>query len=258
MGPWRKVCSRVLTRQTFFRQLSRLLCPLAWVYYKKRYLAYAEPLGDIELDPLDIAGWYRGDIYSQIAFLGQIKRGDWSPRLTEREAYMAYNPKYESVKQRYVQGMRWRDTDVFRQFSTHLPTKPLPRGARDLDELERFYEQRYDRLYEALKEQGFQPAGDGVRPVYVCIDRDGKMYYTVDGNHRLAMVLVLGVRKIPVKVLRRHKLWQLRRDELCRKMRRGDLSEQDCRILVHPDLQDLRAKCAPMEDGGVLPQENAD
>ena len=163
--------------------------------------------------------------------------------MTGREPYMAYNPKYESARQRYVLGMRWRDTDLFKQFSTDLPSKRLPGGAKDLAELERIYEQRYDSLYEALKEEGFQPAGDGVRPVYVCIDWDGKIYYTVDGNHRLAMVLVLGIRKIPVKVLRRHKLWQLRRDDLCRKLRRGEVSGDDRDLLTHPDLQDLRAKC---------------
>ena len=239
----RNLYLRLGDRKRYLWWLSRFLRPLAYQYYRMRYSAYPNPSGDLYLDPHEIAGWYRGDIYSQISFIGQITRGDWSPRLTEREAYMAYNPKYESAKQRYVQGMRWRDTVLFKQFSTFAPSKPLPGGARDLEELERIYEQRYDRLYQALKEEGFRPAGHEVRPVYVCIDRDGKMYYTVDGNHRLAMVLVLGIRKIPVKVLRRHKLWQLRRDELCRKLGQGELSQKDHDTLAHPDLQDLRAKC---------------
>ena len=245
MPSLRKLPQRLKNRQTYLWWISRFLRPLAYLYYRTRYLAYGNPSSDIEVDPRAIAGWYRGDVYSQVSFVGQITRGDWSPRLTERDAYMAYNPKYKSAKQRYVQGMRWRDTDLFKQFSVYPSAKPLPGGASDLDDLERIYEQRYDRLYEGLKEQGFRSAGDGVRPVYVCIDRDGKVYYTVDGNHRLAMVLVLGIRKIPVQVLRRHKLWQLHRDDLCRKLRRGGLSEDDREKLTHPDLQDLRAKCIP-------------
>ncbi len=243
----RKLSIRLRNRQTYRWWFSRFLRPLAYRYYRLRYSAYPDPSSDIVVDPHSIAGWYRGDIYSRVSFVGQITRGDWRRRLTERKAYMAYNPKYESAKQRYVQGMPWRETDLFKQFSADSPSKPLPGGARNLDDLERIYEQRYDSLYEALKEGGFRPAGDGVRPVYVCIDHDGKMYYTVDGNHRLAMVLVLGIRKIPVKVLRRHKLWQLMRDELCGKLRQGELSEKDLEMLTHPDLQDLRVKCAATE-----------
>lgn len=233
----------IAKQKAYIRWLSRLIKPFAYIYYKLRYRAYADPFGYIEVDPLEIAGWYRGDIYSQVSFVGQINRGDWGSRLTPREAYMSYNKKYRGVEQRYVEGLPWRETVLFQQYAENLPQEALPKGARDLDELERIYEQRYDSLFRALKEDGFRPAGNGVRPVYVCIDREGGIYYTVDGNHRLAMALVLGIRKIPVQVLRRHKDWQIRREALCRKLRVGGSAELESELLGHGDLRDLKGHC---------------
>jgi len=233
----------IAKQRLYLRWLSRALRPFAHVYYKMRYRVYPNPFSPIEIDLFEITGWYRGDIYSEISFAGQIKRGDWRSRVTNRKDYLAYNLKYRAVEQRYVEGLSWKDTVLFQEYASYQPHKPLPKGARDLDELESIYEKRYDSLFKVLKEKGFRPAGQGVRPVYVCIDRGGEIYYTVDGNHRLAMAMVLGIQKIPVQVLRRHKDWQIRRDRICENLRLGQMLDPEDGPLSHSDLRDLKGRC---------------
>jgi len=62
------------------------------------------------------------------------------------------------------------------------------------------------------------------------------LLYTVDGNHRLAMCKVLGIRRMPVRVWMRHAEWQQKREII---IGAKDSAERDSlikRFGDHPDI----------------------
>jgi hypothetical protein len=217
-----------------------VLRPLAYSYYRFRYAACPDPHKDLLVEPNRIEAWCRGNIHDRIAFPGQISGGDWHVRVTPKSRYLEENLKYKAMFERFHEGKPWSETSLFRDHFAKIPrTRSLPMRAGNLTELEEKYEETYDRLFDEIKTTGFRSAHEGVNPLYVCIGPQGGFYYTVDGNHRLAMAIVLKLDRIPVRVLRRHQTWQLYRERLLRQLQRGEISVDDVRKMGHPDLDDL-------------------
>lgn len=111
--------------------------------------------------------------------------------------------KHRSIWQRYVEGRRWEDTDIFRdQYPRRFAAGGMVRGAATIEDLARQYYDRVDGLFAHMKEHGFRLTVDG-RPVplpNLHIGHDGELLTGNNGNHRVAMAKIIGLKKIHCRV----------------------------------------------------------
>jgi hypothetical protein len=165
--------------------------------------------------------------------IGLILDGNWDLAL-RRPVDIA--GKIPSMKQRFLLGLEWEETDLFRYFYPLQFVRKNGRikGATSIPELAEVYRRVYDPLYEKMRVEGFRtPSLDApnVSFVYVHIDRYGQFMFTTGGNHRLGMALALKLSTIPVRVLTRHLAWQATREAV-----KADVASAQS---DHPDLRDL-------------------
>lgn len=95
---------------------------------------------------------------------------------------------------------------------------------------------------ELYKETGDKKCGP-IRPpeydeIMIVIGRNGGMYLETCGRHRLFISRIIGLSKVPVRVLIRHKKWQEKRYLIANKPKK-DLTEDLRKLLSHPDMQDV-------------------
>lgn len=126
------------------------------------------------------------------------KGGNWD---RERRHSVEQTVKYRSIVQRFADGLRWEDTDLFRDvYSRRIRTEPI-RGETTIRGLLAQYYDRVDGLFDELNSKGFRT--DVPLPRFL-IGRDGEVLIGNQGNHRLAMCRILGIR-IAGEVVCRHK-----------------------------------------------------
>ena len=197
---------------------------------RARFRAVARPYGVIRVDPRSIHGNLR--VPPRKWPMGLILNGNWDVAF-RRPVDIAW--KIPSMRQRYIHGLEWEETDLFRYFYSPRLADPAARfkGSRNIEELAEYYRSVYDPLFKAMQQQGFRTptlANPAITYVYVHIDRAGAFLYTLEGNHRLGMALALELTSIPVRVATRHLAWQRVREAV----RTGSREPFD-----HPDLLDL-------------------
>jgi hypothetical protein len=207
--------------------INQILKPFYYLYFTVKYKEYPPKTGVIYINPEQIYGCMTHNIYDEIPFFkGDIKGGEWDimPMKTRLQ-----NPKYLGLIDRYVHNKPWIETRLF----TDWYIKDFNEGKRfsefrDIDSLAEHYRLRYDSLFNDIKEHGLDPAF----PLPVIIDQDGNFIWTYDGNHRLYMAMILNIDFIPVRVIRRHKKFQLIKDVA--------LNSKDDKLynkfLNHPDI----------------------
>lgn len=136
--------------------------------------------------------------------LGKIEGGDWD---IERRYPLAEAVKHRSIAQRYAEGRPWEETDLFKDvYSRRIETQPIRGEATTKGLLVQYYGQ-VDALFEAMKANGFQlerPNGKRNSLIRLLIGRDGEVFIGNQGNHRLAMANVLGLKQIAGEIICRH------------------------------------------------------
>lgn len=129
-----------------------------------------------------------------------IKGGDWD---LDRRVPLVAAVKHRSIVQRYIDHREWIDTDLFQEVYIQRIERENVRGAATLQDLIYQYETRVDGMFHELKNKGFR--SDHPLPKLL-IGRDGDVFIGNQGNHRLAMVHVLGLKKFAGVVICRHKM----------------------------------------------------
>lgn len=132
--------------------------------------------------------------------------GDWD---LERRHPISEAVKHQSIAQRYVEGRSWEDTDLFREVYARRIKRESIRHCSTMKELLAQYYGRVDAMFEEMKANGFRVVGSGGRRVplpRLLIGRDGEVFIGNQGNHRLAMARILGLKEIAGEVLCRHRL----------------------------------------------------
>ncbi len=189
------------------RVINLLLKPFYYFYFTVKYKEYPPKAEVIYIKPEQIHGCMTHNIYDEIPFFeGDIKGGEWDimPMKTRLQ-----NPKYLGLVDRYVHKKPWIETRLFTDwYIRDFNEGKRFSGFRDIDSLAEYYSYRYDKLFTDIKEHGLDPTF----PLPVIIDQDGKFIWTYDGNHRLYMAMILDIDLIPVRVIRRHKKFQLIKD----------------------------------------------
>lgn len=164
--------------------------------------------------------------------LGAVLDGDW-----DLDVHDAFGLKYQGLCERYNDGIPWEETSLFRdRYAIEIQERRV-RGCRTLSELVAQYELRYDNLYESIRRDGFRSSlffGPTIQPIYVFIGRGGEILW-FNGNHRLYLARILGIRRIPVRVWARHRQWQSLREGIFN--RKTGWSPSEPRLMDHPDLE---------------------
>ena len=188
----------------------------------------------IQLDDLDCKALYDLTLYSN-----DILPGDWDQRVKALDLQI----KNRSIVQRFRDGVAWRDTDLFKQeYSQRLDAGGTVKGFQDIALLERYYEMRIDAVYADMKKHGFRVAfnGHGMLDIpHVHVGRAGRFLFGNNGNHRVAMAKLLGVKRIPCHVRARHLAWQQLRDRVAAYGHERCWDVIDPKFTSHSDLQDL-------------------
>ncbi|WP_252699106.1 hypothetical protein [Natronosalvus vescus] len=178
---------------------------------------------------------------------GLIEDGDWDRSdclFKNYDLYIAFQNRFES-------GCSWRDTGFYQRASNQIKEGRIKWGCQTVDELDARCE-ALDDLYTSIKKNGYidrkdmtknkgeLPATDSFAAISssplhqydeiaVDVGRSGELLF-VDGRNRLAICKILDIDKIPVRIVRRHEIWQNHRQ---------DIIEKDEKAYNHPDLVDL-------------------
>jgi hypothetical protein len=118
---------------------------------------------------------------------GQVG-GDWD---IDRRTPLADAAKHRAIIQRYSEGMRWEETDLFTNtYPRRFARGETVRGEPTLEALLAQYYSRVDQMFADLKRNGFRT---GHPLPKLLIGRAGEVFIGNQGNHRLAMAKILGI-----------------------------------------------------------------
>lgn len=190
-----------------------------------------DPEKIIWIDPADVRRKVdEADAFVGPILLGSVKGGDW-----DIKAYsLDDNVKAEAIRLHFSEGVPWEATPLFARYEKQLRRQGCAYGGyRSLGEIADYYTSNFDPLFEELRTNGFDP-GKGTLELH--IGRDGELMGTYDGNHRLAMAKVLGIRQAPARVWVRHPQWV----EFMGKLKRYPDLADGCRD--HPDLREAASR----------------
>jgi hypothetical protein len=129
--------------------------------------------------------------------------GDWD---LERAFALDGAIKHRAIAQRYRDGARWEETDLFREaYARRLAAGEPVRGAATMRELLDQYYTRVDGMFDDMKARGFVfRDGRHHHPLPTLLLGRGEIFIGNQGNHRLAMAQVLGLDRFAGKVICRH------------------------------------------------------
>ena len=182
---------------------------------------------------------------------GTVQAGDWDIS----DYKFADLDVARAITQRVREGVEWSKTDFYARQLRELREKGTA-GWNIGSQAELDARMNYlDQLIASMREKGFmlnhsvELAGErkGVDgdPEYgseitVNIGRDGQ-YLFQDGRHRLAIAKVLGISRVPVRVLVRHRQWAEFRRFMQELAGAGGASSHAnlYQSPMHPDLQDI-------------------
>ena len=129
-----------------------------------------------------------------------VAGGDWD---IERRHAVENTAKYRAIVERYREGKRWEDTELFRDvYRRRFQAGESVRGEATFVGLVEQYYSRVDGMFADMKRKGFR--ADGPLPKLL-IGRGGEVFIGNQGNHRLAMAHVLKLSEIAGEVICRHK-----------------------------------------------------
>lgn len=141
--------------------------------------------------------------------------------------------KMKSIQTHFLDSLPWKNTELFQAYADRFKKEPYILHSRNVRELEKRYEIRYEQLYRSLASEGLLDS----QPLPVYIDRKGRYLFGSDGNHRLAMAIALAIPSVPVKVLGRHMDWQDIREQVYRS---EEFPDSYLHLIDHPDLKDVK------------------
>jgi len=184
-----------------------------WVYANKpsslaaMQLPHAGLHPFIWVDPSKLAFKCKLDtkrVYKGLLFMP----GEWDqPRITVNRQEQK-DPRYQSCRE-LLSGVPLRECTEFKALMARLNAGQKPRGLRTEAQIEHYLQQQLD-MYKQVQAQGaLKTQTDLGQAKYggeinCVVGHDGELLKTTDGNHRLAVARVLGLKRIPVQVSRIH------------------------------------------------------
>lgn len=137
--------------------------------------------------------------------LNGIMAGDWD---IQRRRDLTATAKHRAIVQRFTQGRRWEDTELFRDlYKRRFKHGRSVRGATSLEALAAQYYDRVDGLYHSMKRDGFLLETAEGKPLPLpgfLVGRHGEIFIGNQGNHRLAIAQVIGLDRIAGRITCRY------------------------------------------------------
>jgi hypothetical protein len=197
---------------------------------------------------------FKDRVFDPLLDKGKIYAGDWdvtSYKFSDLKIYKALHARINKTEE-------WKETDYYHDTLSRIESGTEPWGCHTKEELDQRCSY-LDDLINSIKEKGYKlnhtiklesedvsmhgKDKELSEEVSVNISRTGE-YLFQDGRHRLAIAQILNIKKIPVKVLVRHKKWAEFR-QFIYSMIEGDGGGSKAgalyQIAIHPDLLDIPA-----------------
>ncbi len=179
---------------------------------------------------------------------GKVLSGDWDLSVAKFEDMDVYR----AFEHRFKNGGEWRDTEFYQRVLNQISTGTRKWECKNKEDFDARLK-KLDLLYSQIKDNGYKlqqelyppktllnkigKSSGALDEIAVIIDRNGQ-FVLADGRHRLSIVKLLNLDKIPVVVITRHKKWMDFRKELIffsKNYQKGQLYQP----LTHPELQDI-------------------
>lgn len=135
-----------------------------------------------------------------------VARGDWDLDLPAFDAH----PLPRAIEDHFLRGVPWAETEYYvteldlvrRRGRGHNGCRSVEDVQKRWDLLDRIYEDMRDNGYRMLEELG----DAATRDLLINVGRHGQLIYET-GKHRLSIARVLGIQRVPVRVMVRHQSW---------------------------------------------------
>lgn len=142
---------------------------------------------------------------SPSADLKGVVPGNWD---IKRRRLFSETAKYKAMVEHFVHGVPWEDTVLFTDTYARRMAKDGHIGSYGtIAEVAEHYRRRFDPMFEALKRDGFSLTDDIGRPhplPTLLVGRGGEVFIGNNGNHRLAIAKVIGLKQIAGRIVCRH------------------------------------------------------
>lgn len=216
--------------------------------YYRGWKQPAHPLKKMAISPDELTHLTTNGSFERTAMIGRVIGGSWDTQTKPFENHHIF----QGLKQRFDENKDWEETDYYQRSVEKINKGKSKYNCSTKDEFKNKRCKYLDDLYESISENGYQDAKEldsnkydnnrtGENPPYgytvthnvgVNIARDGSLLIN-HGFHRLSIAKILGIDRIPVCVIVRHKDWQQKRDNFAGQ---NFLPKE---FISHPDLQDL-------------------
>ena len=143
-------------------------------------------------------------------YVPYIQDGDWD--LAKREFTL-----HESIKGLFVDKIPASETEQYKTMKNAIENKDwhMSRGCRTLEELDAYFRSLED-IYRDFSNGIYQTEGERTpadpdrrsklypNEVLLSIDREGQYMLEIGGTHRLSIAKLVGLKEIPVIIIRKH------------------------------------------------------
>ena len=188
--------------------------------------------------PQEINYWGRrpNAVFSPWRDRGRILDGDWDREINELR--IDQTSLYTSYKLRLENGIAWSETPYYQHVIKQIEKGEVLWNCRDAAEFD-LKCKAWDDVFNSIRDDGYI-ADKSEDEISVNIDRNGRLLLN-DGYHRLVFAKLLGVPRIPVMVLVRHRKWHDFRREVYEFTQSGRHSPAGLAYapLLHMDLQSV-------------------
>lgn len=177
----------------------------------------------------------------------KVESGDWDLLTHKFEDSIIY----KSLNDMFLLNVEWTKTSLFNHIMSSINEgKTEWYCSNEEQAIQRG--NKINQLYEKIKNNGFKTQ-DNLEyeekdplvlenmtsdDIYVSITRDGEFLFSGNGTHRLSIAKILGIKFIPVKIIKRHTDWEKFRKEV-ETMRINFWNGLTYQIPTHPDFYDL-------------------
>lgn len=225
--------------QSTIRPLRRAKLRVESILHPRQFLDDPFPKVDVHhVRPQEINYWGRrpNAVFSLWRDRGRVLDGDWDRAINDLR--IDQTSLYTSYQLRLERGIGWSETPYYQHVIRQIEKGEILWNCRNAAEVD-LKCKAWDEVFNSIRDEGYL-ANKGEDEISVNIDRNGRLLLN-DGYHRLVFSKLLGVPRIPVIVLVRHRKWHDFRREIYEFGQSGRHSQRGMVYapLLHMDLQSV-------------------